>query len=173
MWPSASATTASYPSAASPTPSATRTSSGQTPDRQHRRDRRCQRGRAPAKDALSCPDSARRAVVMALCPRDPACGDRVLSLREAHLPLTNEPVKLVLNRVLWVGRGTRLRPEVAGVIGRAAELQRNEMVVLVSALRAGVAVGDDARGLLLLGDALIRPHSLRPAAAADRLVYRL
>ena len=66
------------------------------------------------------------------------------------------------------GSGQRLR----GSLRRAAELERHEVVVLVVAERAGVAVGGHARGLLLLGDALRRAHRGCPALDADRLVDR-
>jgi len=67
-------------------------------------------------------------------------------------------------------RVTRLGPQVAWIVRRPAELERHEVVVLVAAQGPSVAVGGQARRLLLLGDALGRAHRLGPALDANRAV---
>ena len=60
----------------------------------------------------------------------------------------------------------------AGIVRRAAELERHEVVVLVVPQRARVAIRGHARGLLLFGDALPGAHRGCPALDADRPVDR-
>src|SRR5450759_4961780 len=63
-------------------------------------------------------------------------------------PGADPPVQLVLDLVLRVRRRARLRPEVPLVAGSAAELQRDQMVFLVTPWAGvGVAVGGDLLAL--------------------------
>ena len=102
----------------------------------------------------------------------PIRDDLVLRLGKGDPPVAHLLAKLGFDCVLGVRRCARLGPQVAGIVGRAAELEWHEVVVLVVTQRAAVAVGRHARGLLLLGDALRGAHGGCPALDADRLVDR-
>src|SRR5665811_1570457 len=82
----------------------------------------------------------------------PVGGDPLLRLGQRHRPGADPPVQLVLDLVLRVRRRARLRPEVPLVAGGAAELQRDQMVFLVTPWAGvGVAVGGDLLALQRIG----------------------
>src|SRR5664280_3288990 len=82
----------------------------------------------------------------------PVGGDPLLRLGQRHRPGADPPVQLVLDLVLRVRRRARLRPEVPLVAGSAAELQRDQMVFLVTPWAGvGVAVGGNLLALQRIG----------------------
>jgi hypothetical protein len=81
-------------------------------------------------------------------------------------------VQLVLGRVDVVGPGPWLRPEVARVARAAAELEADQVILLVIVRAAGRAVLPQLPQLQLVRVAGRGPHRLRPAAHADRRADR-
>src|SRR5664280_2415829 len=99
----------------------------------------------------------------------PVGGDPLLRLGQRHRRGADPPVQLVLDLVLRVRRRARLRPEVPLVAGSAAELQRDQMVFLVTPWAGvGVAVGGDLLALQRIGVGRGRPDGGRVARPADR-----
>src|SRR5664280_1153303 len=99
----------------------------------------------------------------------PVGGDPLLRLGQRHRPGADPPVQLVLDLVLRVRRRARLRPEVPLVAGSAAELQRDQMVFLVTPWAGvGVAVGGNLLALQRIGVGRGRPDGGRVARPADR-----
>src|SRR5712691_10952436 len=95
-------------------------------------------------------------------------GLAALSRREAQPAGADLRVEIVLDRVDVVGTGTRLRPEIARVGRRAAELEADEVVLLVGMRAAALAVRAHLPELELTRVARGRPDRPCPARDADR-----
>ena len=112
--------------------------------------------------------------VIHLIGRDPIVRDRLLRLVERHAPFAHEPAQQVFEIVLpsrapaprcdvW------LRPEIARVIGRAPDLQWDQMILFeIAEVMVGVAVFSYLPPLQVFCVFLRRADCARPAPHTDR-----